>query len=90
MTAKKIGISLDPELYEWVRASVDAGRAESVSERIADVLKAERERDAWLAERERIFGALPDDPDADAYWAARLHRTPEQILAENAGQTDAA
>ncbi|MFC0862732.1 hypothetical protein ACFHYQ_10540 [Sphaerimonospora cavernae] len=49
MTTKKIGTSLDSEPREWVKAGADD--AESVSERIAAVLQAERGRDAWLAEK---------------------------------------
>ncbi|WP_155351699.1 hypothetical protein [Acrocarpospora pleiomorpha] len=79
MTAKKIGISLPEDLYEWVRSGVDSGRSDSVSERIATVLAAERARDLWLAEQERVFGALPADPDADAYWKERLRMSPTEI-----------
>jgi Arc/MetJ-type ribon-helix-helix transcriptional regulator len=73
MTAKKIDISLPEDLYDWVRASVDTGRADSVSGLITTVLAAERARNRWLAEQEHVFGALPVDPDADAQWRARLH-----------------
>ncbi|MEO3857387.1 hypothetical protein [Acrocarpospora sp. B8E8] len=55
---------------------MDAGQADSVSERIATVLAAERTRDLWLAEQERVFGALPADPDADAHGKERLTAVP--------------
>ncbi|MDP9850244.1 hypothetical protein [Streptosporangium lutulentum] len=82
MTAKKISISLPEHLYEQLKARP----LESVSGHIVALLEAEQQCLDWLAERERVFGELPADPEAEAYWSARLRMTAEEVLAENIAQ----
>jgi Arc/MetJ-type ribon-helix-helix transcriptional regulator len=56
---KKIGISLQDDLYEWAAHEVEEGRAESMSALIADGLRAMR----GYAELEDLVQDLAADAD---------------------------
>jgi Arc/MetJ-type ribon-helix-helix transcriptional regulator len=66
---KKIGISLQDDLYEWAAHEVEEGRAESVSALMADGLRAMR----GYAELEDLVRDLATDADGlDAETLARV------------------
>ncbi|WP_084960095.1 hypothetical protein [Thermoactinospora rubra] len=78
---KKIGISLPDDLYAWLQASVEEGRADSVSGMIADTLAARRQREG-LAELVADLKAEFGEPTPEEVaWADDVLRR-AQALAE--------
>ncbi|GAA2320896.1 hypothetical protein GCM10010149_87320 [Nonomuraea roseoviolacea subsp. roseoviolacea] len=84
MTQKR-AISLPDEDAAWLDEKVRTGEVQSFSAGLAELIAAARQRDAWLAREEAAFGEpLPDDPEREDYWAARLRRSTAEVLDDNA------
>ncbi|MFD1537945.1 hypothetical protein [Nonomuraea guangzhouensis] len=75
MTDKRV-ISLPGEDAAWLDAKVTAGGLPSFLAGVAELIPTARRWEAWLAAEADAFGEpLPDDPEREAYWTARLHRS---------------
>jgi Arc/MetJ-type ribon-helix-helix transcriptional regulator len=84
MTEKR-AISLPDEDAAWLDKKVTAGEVSSFSAGLAELVAAARQREAWLAREAEAFGEpLPDDPEREDYWAARLCRSAAEVLDDNA------
>jgi antitoxin ParD1/3/4 len=59
MNAKRVTVSLPPELLGDARGAVAAGAAESLSALVADALRTQLARGRALAELERVLGGRP-------------------------------
>jgi hypothetical protein len=83
MTDKR-AISLPDEDAQWLDEKVKAGDVPSFSAGVAELIATARHREAWLVREADAFGEpLPEDPERDAYWAARLSRSTAEVLADN-------
>lgn len=84
MTEKR-AISLPDEDAAWLDEKVRAGEVQSFSAGLAELIAAARRREAWLTREAEAFGEpMPDDPDRENYWAARLRRSTAEVLSDNA------
>ncbi|MGP3957264.1 hypothetical protein OHA25_53210 [Nonomuraea sp. NBC_00507] len=83
MTEKR-AISLPDEDAAWLDQKVQSGDVASFSAGVAALIAGARQREAWLARDAEAFGEpLPDDPDREDYWAARLRRSTAEVLDDN-------
>ncbi|MFC4011630.1 hypothetical protein ACFOY2_30670 [Nonomuraea purpurea] len=83
MTEKR-AISLPDEDAAWLDEKVRAGEVPSFSAGLAELVTAARRREAWLTREAEAFGEpLPDNPEREDYWAARLRRSSAELLDEN-------
>lgn len=66
MTARRVTVSLPPEVLEQAQAAVASGAATSLSAFVADALEAKLSRAHALAALERALGGRPPQDVLDA------------------------